>query len=198
MAQFDTSSIENFDAMTSEEKLNAILNADIPEQVDMSKYILKDQFDKKVSELNSQNKKLKEQMNAEQQKKVEEDEAKASEAQKFADLESKYNELLKNSTLKEHTISLTGLGFDEKLAGETATAIVDGDATKLFANMKKFLETYRKSIEKELMDKTPGVNGNGGQGQTEDDLAVRKAKELFGNNAGTGKTYTDVMSHYKK
>lgn len=197
MAQFDTSTIENFDAMTAEEKLDALLKADIPEQVDMSKYILKDQFDKKVSDLNSQNKKLKDQMNAEQQKKIEEDEAKAAEAQKFADLESKYQELLKNSTLKEHTISLTGLGFDEKLAGETANAIVDGDASKLFANMKKFLENYRKSVEKELMDKTPNPGGNAGNSGDEDP-AVKKAKALFGNNVGTGKTYSDVLAHYKK
>lgn len=198
MAQFDTSTIENFDAMTAEEKLDALLKADIPEQVDMSKYILKDQFDKKVSDLNSQNKKLKDQMNAEQQKKIEEDEAKAAEAQKFADLESKYQELLKNSTLKEHTISLTGLGFDEKLAGETANAIVDGDASKLFANMKKFLENYRKAVEKELMDKTPGPGGNAGNAGEGEDPAIKKAKALFGNNAGTGKTYADVLSHYKK
>lgn len=198
MAQFDTSTIENFDAMTAEEKLDALLKADIPEQVDMSKYILKDQFDKKVSDLNSQNKKLKDQMNAEQQKKIEEDEAKAAEAQKFADLESKYQELLKNSTLKEHTISLTGLGFDEKLAGETANAIVDGDASKLFANMKKFLENYRKAVEKELMDKTPGPGGNAGKAGDDEDPAVKKAKALFGNNVGTGKTYADVLSHYKK
>lgn len=197
MAQFDTSTIENFDAMTAEEKLDALLKADIPEQVDMSKYILKDQFDKKVSDLNSQNKKLKDQMNAEQQKKIEEDEAKAAEAQKFADLESKYQELLKNSTLKEHTISLTGLGFDEKLAGETANAIVDGDASKLFANMKKFLENYRKAVEKELMDKTPGPGGNAGD-PAEEDPAIKKAKAMFGNNAGTEKTYADVLSHYKK
>lgn len=198
MAQFDTSTIENFDAMTAEEKLDALLKADIPEQVDMSKYILKDQFDKKVSDLNSQNKKLKDQMNAEQQKKIEEDEAKAAEAQKFADLENKYQELLKNSTLKEHTISLTGLGFDEKLAGETANAIVDGDASKLFANMKKFLENYRKSIEKELMDKTPGPGGSAGNAGEDEDPAIKKAKALFGNNAGTGKTYSDVLAHYKK
>lgn len=197
MAQFDTSTIENFDAMTAEEKLDALLKAEIPEQVDMSKYILKDQFDKKVSDLNSQNKKLKDQMNAEQQKKIEEDEAKAAEAQKFADLESKYQELLKNSTLKEHTISLTGLGFDEKLAGETANAIVDGDASKLFANMKKFLENYRKSVEKELMDKTPNPGGNA-ENSGDEDPAVKKAKALFGNNVGTGKTYSDVLAHYKK
>lgn len=198
MAQFDTSTIENFDAMTAEEKLDALLKAEIPEQVDMSKYILKTQFDQKVSDLNSQNKKLKDQMNAEQQKKVEEDEAKAAEAQKFADLESKYQELLKNSTLKEHTINLTGLGFDEKLAGETANAIVDGDASKLFANMKKFLENYRKAVEKELMDKTPGPGGNAGKAGDDEDPAVKKAKALFGNNVGTGKTYADVLSHYKK
>ena len=197
MAQFDVSVIDGFESMTTEQKLEALLNAEIPEQVDMSKFILKDQFDKKVSELNSQNKKLKDQMSADQQKKIEDEEAKQAEAQKFADLESKYNALLKNSTLKEHTISLSSLGFDEKLAAETATAIVDNDTTKLFANLKKFLETYKKSIEKDLMDKTPNPGGRAG-GTDDEDAAVKIARRLRGDKSSGSKTYTDVLSHYTK
>ena len=198
MANISTENIAGFDEMTPEQKVEALLGVEIPEQVDLSGYVKKSVFDAKAAEASNLSKQLKGKMSEDEQRKAAEDEAKQAEAQKFADLESKYNELLKNSTLKEHTISLTGLGFDEKLAGETATAIVDGDATKLFANMKKFLESYRKSIEKELMDKTPGVSGNGGQNQSEDDLAIKKAKELFGNKAGVGKNYADVMSHYFK
>lgn len=196
MAQFDVSQIDGFDGMTAEEQVKALLDAEIPESVDMSKFVSKELFDKKVSELAGTNKKLKDQMNADQQKKVEEEEAKQAEAQRFKDLESKYNELLKASTLKEHTISLTGLGFDEKLAGETATAIVDGDAAKLFANMKKFLGEYEKAIEKKLMDKTP--NPGGSSGKDEEDAAIKKAKALYGDKSGADKNYADILGHYKK
>ncbi|MCR5091028.1 MAG: hypothetical protein K6C08_16130 [Oscillospiraceae bacterium] len=196
MAQFDPSTIEGFEGMTAEQKVEALLSAEIPEDVDLSKFISKDQFDKKVSELNGQNKKLKDQMNAEQQKKVEEDEAKQQEAQKFADLESKYQELLKASTLKEHTISLTGLGFEEKLAGDTAAAIADGDAAKLFKNMKTFLDGFRKSVEKELMDRTPGIGGSGGKSSEETDRAVELAKGLVSSGKKTGEGYSGVMKNY--
>lgn len=197
MAQFDTSQIEGFEGMSAEEQVKALLGAEIPDAVDLSKYVSKEQFDKKVSDLSSANKKLKDQMNEDQQKKLEEEEAKQQEAQKFADLESKYQELLKQSTLKEHTISLNGLGFDDKLAADTATAIVDGDAAKLFKNMKTFLEGFRKSVEKELMDKNPGVNGNGGGGSSkEEDKAVELAKSIGKVGADNAKGYGDVMKNY--
>lgn len=198
MANISTESIAGFDEMTPEQKVEALLGVEIPEQVDLSGYVKKSVFDAKAAEASNLSKQLKGKMSEDEQRKAAEEEAKQAEAQKFADLESKYQELLKNSTLKEHTISLTGLGFDEKLAGETANAIVDGDASKLFANMKKFLENYRKAVEKELMDKTPGPGGNAGKAGDDEDLAVKKAKALFGNNVGTGKTYADVLSHYKK
>lgn len=198
MAQFDVSQIEGFDGMTAEEQVKALLGAEIPEAVDLSKFVSKEVYDKSISDLNSKNKKLKDQMNEEQQKKLADEEAKQQEAQKFADLESKYQELLKQSTLKEHTISLNGLGFDDKLAADTATAIVDGDAAKLFKNMKTFLEGFRKSVEKELMDKNPGVNGNGGQNKEEADKAVEFAKGLLGSKKETGTGYSDVMKQYSR
>jgi hypothetical protein len=197
MAQFDVSQIEGFDGMTAEEQVKALLGAEIPEAVDLSKFVSKEVYDKSISDLNSKNKKLKDQMNEEQQKKLADEEAKQQEAQKFADLESKYQELLKNSTLKEHTISLNGLGFDDKLAADTAAAIVDGDAAKLFKNMKTFLEGFRKSVEKELMDKNPGVNGNGGGGSSkEEDKAVELAKSIGKVGADNAKGYGDVMKNY--
>lgn len=198
MAQFDTSQIEGFEGMSAEEQVKALLGAEIPDAVDLSKYVSKEQFDKKVSDLSSANKKLKDQMNEDQQKKLEEEEAKQQEAQKFKELEDKYNELMKSSTLKEHTLSLTGLGFDEKLASDTAAAIVDGDAEKLFKNMKTFLDGFRKSVEKELMDKNPGVKGNGGGSSKEEDKAVELAKSLGGPTNAASKDYNDVMKRYTR
>ena len=198
MAQFDTSTIEGFDGMTAEEKVEALLGAEIPENVDLSKFISKETFDKKVSDLNAQNKKLKDQMTEEQQKKLADEEVKQQEKQKFEDLESKYNALVKTSTLNAHTISLTGLGFDDKLAAETATAIVDGDAEKLFKNMRTFLDGFRKTVEKELMDRTPGIKGNGGKASEEADKAVEIAMGLVGSKKETGTGFDNVMKQYAR
>lgn len=75
MAQFDTSTIEGFDGMTAEQKLDALLNAEIPDKVDLSLYVSKETFDKKASEAASLSKQLKEKMSEDDKKKLEADEA---------------------------------------------------------------------------------------------------------------------------
>ena len=49
MPTIDTTTIEGFDAMSAEEKLAAVLQIEIPEKVDLTKYIAKSTFDKKAS-----------------------------------------------------------------------------------------------------------------------------------------------------
>ena len=198
MANISTESIEGFEGMTPEEKVEALLKLDIPEEVDLSGYVKNSVFDAKAAEASDLSKKLKGKLSEDEQRKAAEEEAKQQEAQKFKELEDKYNELMKSSTLKEHTLSLTGLGFDEKLASDTAAAIVDGDAEKLFKNMKTFLDGFRKSVEKELMDKNPGVKGNGGGSSKEEDKAVELAKSLGGPTNAASKDYNDVMKRYTR
>lgn len=198
MANISTESIEGFEGMTPEEKVEALLKLDIPEEVDLSGYVKKSVFDAKAAEASDLSKKLKGKLSEDEQRKAAEEEAKQQEAQKFKELEDKYNELMKSSTLKEHALSLTGLGFDEKLASDTAAAIVDGDAEKLFKNMKTFLDGFRKSVEKELMDKNPGVKGNGGGSSKEEDKAVELAKSLGGPTNAASKDYNDVMKRYTR
>lgn len=198
MANISTESIEGFEGMTPEEKVEALLKLDIPEEVDLSGYVKKSVFDAKAAEASDLSKKLKGKLSEDEQRKAAEEEAKQQEAQKFKELEDKYNELMKSSTLKEHALSLNGLGFDEKLASDTAAAIVDGDAEKLFKNMKTFLDGFRKSVEKELMDKNPGVKGNGGGSSKEEDKAVELAKSLGGPTNAASKDYNDVMKRYTR
>ena len=196
--KIDVSTIEGFDTMTAEQKLEALMGLEVPDKVDTSKMVSKELFDRKASELAEANKKLKSKMTEDEQKQAEIAEAAEAAAKEKEALLARVAELEKNNTLREYTLGFSNLGFDEKLAAETANLFEEKDSVKFFTNMKKFLENYKKSIEKELMDKTPGVSGNGGQSQSEDDLAIKKAKELFGNNAGVGKNYADVMSHYFK
>ena len=198
MANISPESIAGFADMTPEQKVEAVLSVDIPEAVDLSGYVKKSVFDAKAAEASDLSKKLKGKMSEGEQRKAAEEEAKAAEAQKFADLENKYNALVKTSTLKEHTISLTGLGFDDKLAAETATAIVDGDAEKLFKNMRTFLDGFRKTVEKELMDRTPGIKGNGGKASEEADKAVEIAMGLVGSKKETGTGFNNVMKQYAR
>lgn len=50
MPNIDVSTIQGFDAMSADEKVNALLSYEIPEAVDMTKYVSKETFDKKASE----------------------------------------------------------------------------------------------------------------------------------------------------
>lgn len=196
--KIDVSTIEGFDTMTAEQKLEALMELEVPDKVDTSKMVSKELFDRKASELAEANKKLKSKMSEDEQKQAEIAEAAEAAAKEKEALLARVAELEKNNTLREYTLGFSNLGFDEKLAAENANLFEEKDSVKFFANMKKFLENYEKAIEKKLMDKTPGPGGNAGKAGEEDDPAIKKAKALFGNNAGTGKTYADIMSHYKK
>ena len=68
--------------------------------------------------------------------------------------------------LSERKSKLLAMGYDETLANETATAMVDGDMDKVLANQNKYLEAQKKVIQADAMRKTPrpatGDDGNGG------------------------------------
>lgn len=198
MAQIDVTQIVGFEEMTAEQKLDALMKLEVPDKVDLSGYVKKSVFDAKAAEASDLSKKLKGKMTEDEQKQAEIAEAAEAAAKEKEALLARVAELEKNNTLREYTLGFTNLGFDEKLAAETANLFEEKDSVKFFANMKKFLESYEKAIEKKLMDKTPGPGGNAGKAGEDEDPAIKKAKALFGNNVGTGKTYADVLSHYKK
>ena len=202
----DTSIIDGFDAMTAEQKVEALLGVEIPDPIDLEQYVPKDIYNKKSTEaanlsrqLKSKTEEAKALMSEEQQKQAALAEAKEADEREKEELRNRISELEKNNTLREYTMSFTSLGLEEKLASDTATAFVDGDSAKVFANLKKFLEMYKKSIEADLMSKTPAPNGAGGSsGANGKDAAVAKARELAGARAGTSKSYNDIMGNYMK
>ena len=51
MAKIDVSTIEGFEGMSAEQKVEALMKIEVPEKVDMSGFIAKSQFDKTASEL---------------------------------------------------------------------------------------------------------------------------------------------------
>lgn len=95
------------------------------------------------------------------------DEAAAAAQKEEQDRLVKENADLKRSiALSERKSKLLAMGYDETLAAETATAMVDGDMDKVLANQNKYLEAQKKVIQAGAMRKTPrpatGDDGNGG------------------------------------
>ena len=192
MATIDTKVISGFDEMTVEQKLDALLKTEIPEAVDLTKYVLKDTFDKKASEAASLSKQLKERMSDEELKSAES-------AKALEEMKTELENLRKEKTVSEYTAKYIALGYDKELATETAKAMQEGNMAKVFENGEKHRQAMEKKIKEELLNGTPKPGGShGGNGKTDDEkFAVKKAKELAKSRHGNDKSYNEIMSKYK-
>lgn len=157
MAKVDVTKIEGYDKMTPEEKIKA-LEAYETEDPDMSGYVKKEVFDKTASELAAKKKELTEKLTEDEQKKIKEQEERE-------ELENKYNKLLHETEVSKNKAKLLGMGYDEKLAEETAEAMASGEMDKVFANQKKHLDAFEKKVRAEALKNTPKPTP-GGDGKT--------------------------------
>lgn len=153
MAKIDVTQIEGYAEMSAEDKLKALEGFDIPDP-DYSSYVKKDVFDKTASELAGVKKQLKDKM-------TDDEAAKQKEQEEREELQSKYDKLLRESEISKHKAKLLGLGYDEKLADETAEAMADGDMEKVFANQKKHLDSVEKRVRADALKDTPKPTPDG-------------------------------------
>lgn len=154
MAKIDVTAIEGYSNMTAEQKVAALEALSLPDP-DYSGYVPKSQFDKASSELAAKKRELAERMSAEEQAQLA-----AKEAQE--DLQNKYTALLRETTIAKHKARLLGLGYEEKLAEDTAQAIADGDVDKVFTNQKLHQEAFEKTIRSAVLADTPRPVPDGG------------------------------------
>ena len=147
MAKIDVTLIEGYENMSVEEKLKALEAFNIPDP-DYSGHVKKEVFDKTASEVAALKKQLKEKM-------TDDEVAKQKELEERQELQTKYEALLRKSEVAENKAKLVALGYDEKLADETAEAMVDGDLEKVFNNQRKHLDTFEKRVRAEALKDTP-------------------------------------------
>lgn len=189
MPTIDTSTIEGFESMPAEEQVKALLGLEIPDKVDLAGFIPKAQFDKVSSELAEAKKTIR-------SKQTDDEAAKAQAAAERKELEDKYAELLRKSTIAEHTAKFIAMpGYDEKLAHETAEALFNGDMEKVFANQQKANAEYEKKLRADLVKKDPKPEGAGGDGAEEDE-AVSLARKLGKQRADALKSANEGIKHY--
>lgn len=123
-----------------------------------------------------------------------EDEANAAAQKEEHDRLAQENADLKRSiALSERKAKLLAMGYDESLATETATAMVDGDMDKVMANQSKYLEVQKKAIQADHMRKTPrpaaGSENTGGM-----DYAKKIAEAQAGGNLTAVAYYTRLKA----
>jgi hypothetical protein len=136
MAKIDTTKIEGYENMSSDEKLAALESFEIPE-ADYTGWVKKDVFDTTASELA----KVKRERNGAEKEK--------------GDLETRLIELERKdkiSTTKDQYISS---GFSPELALATAEAFVDGNMETVLQNVKKFAENLATEVEDKALKGTP-------------------------------------------
>lgn len=157
--KIDLSLIEGYETMSAEDKLKALeafefdtseldrLKADNQKQ--------KDLITKYTGQISSMKKAETEGLSAAEKKAKEQEEA-------MLDLQAKYDELLKASTISGYVAKYISLGYDEALATESANALVDGDMEKVFANSEKFKASLEKQYKAEAARSMPKPDGKGG------------------------------------
>lgn len=150
--KFDTSKIENFDNLTADELKGIISKIDIPEEIDLSQYVSKELFDKTASELSAAKKTIKNNMSEDEALKLQLEQEQKEKDELISSLQRKIK-------ISEDTSNLLKLGYDEKLAVETAEAISDGDTAKVFSNMQKYKSELEKNIKAEYVKGTPRPQG---------------------------------------
>ena len=187
--KISTDSIQGFAEMSDADKVTALLGLDIPDPVDMSQFVDKKVFDAKATEAANLSKQLKAKMTDDE----------AAKAQADADrkaLEEKYTELLRKSTIAEHTARFIAMpGYDEKLARETAEALFDGNMDKVFENQQKANAAYEKKLRAEMVKQDPKPDGAGGDDKKEDS-AVEYARNLGKQRADALKSANEGLKHY--
>lgn len=179
--KIDTSKIENYANLSVEEKLKALEAAEF----DTSGYVEKALFDKKASEAAEAARKLKEKQT---------DDEKAAEAAKQRDEE--FKALQRKVAVTEYKAQYLAMGYDEKLAQETAEAVFDGDMKKVFANQASFNKAYETKLRADIVKGDPKPGGAGASGGVEKTEAEKLAEKIGKTDSEAAKTYSDVMKNY--
>ena len=127
-------------------------------------------LDKRIRQLEAENAKLKQSVtNASadaskwkkqlQDKMTEEEKAKAEQDAAHAAMQEELEALRNERNVAKHKAELTEIGFDSELAQETAEAINAGDTAKLFAGIRKFIESHDKAIRSQSLMSNPVLSG---------------------------------------
>lgn len=120
-----------------------------------------DKLKRALSKANSDAANFKKQL---REKQTAEETAQQEQAEMLEKLTQQNAELTRKISLSERTTKLLAMGYDEKLALDTATAMVDGDMDKVIANQALYIEAREKSIKADQMRNTPRPTAGATQG----------------------------------
>ena len=173
------------EGMTLEDIENALKDIDLPTDNSAELDRLKNALSKSNSEAADLKKQLRDKMSAEEIKAKED-------AEKYDEVVKERDALLREKTILGHKTQYLALGYDEKLANETAEAMVAGELDKVFANQKKHLDSMEKKIRADVLKDTPTPEG----GKGSDEITKEKFSKM--SIAEQFKFSTEHPEEYKK
>jgi hypothetical protein len=188
MAKIDVTKIAGYNELSLEEKLAALESFEYEDNANELER-MKNAVSKSNSEAAEWRRKHNALLTEEEQKKQAADEELVMLREKVAAME-------KATSISEHKAKFIGLGYDEKLAAETAVALVDGNFDKVFSNTEKFKADLEKRIKAEALMgmPTPDGNTNKGASVTKEQFAgmgYSERNKLFTENKAL---YTELMN----
>lgn len=161
------------EGMTLEEVDAALADVNMP--VDNSAEVerLKTALSKSNSEAAESKRQLREKLSA--------DELKAKEdAEEMERLRAENANLIREKTISTYKASYLSIGYDDKLADETAKAIVDGKFDKVLENQKKHIDSVEKRIRADVLKDTPKPEGgSSSETMTKEKLRGMSANERY-------------------
>ena len=158
------------EGMTAEEIETALADVEMPVDNTAEVERLKTALSKSNSEAAESKRQLREKMSA--------DEIKAKEdAEEMERLRTENANLIREKTISIYKASYLGIGYDDKLAEETARAIVDGKFDKVFENQKKHLDAVEKKVRQDVLKDTPRPEG----GSSSETMTKEKFREMSAN-----------------
>ena len=136
------------EGMTLEEIEAALAEVEFPEDLSTEVERLKT-VNSKLSSENADWKRKHREALSEEERKAQEN------ADLLKQLQDRNAELERESGLAKHKAKFLGMGSEESLASDAATAMVDGDMEKLFAYQQKHQEAFEKKIRADALKGTP-------------------------------------------
>lgn len=177
MAQIDVSAIENFDSMTAEEKVTALLGFQFDDGADKLKAAeenaakLKAAMDKASSEAAGYKKQLNAKLSDEERAKQENESAMKAMQDELAALKQE-------KRISDAKTVFLGGGFDETTAADAANAFVEADLTKMSAALKKYRDAIETATKSRLMAENPKPDSGDSNDADGKDDATKLAESL--------------------
>ena len=183
--KIDTTNIEGYAEMTTEQKLAALEAFEYDDHAEEL-----EQLRNSKTKANAEAAEWKRKHN---ERLTEEEKAAAEREAKWAEMEAKLAAMEKEKLESTYKASYLALGYEEELATDTAKAMAAGDMAKVFANQKKAAEAAEQKFRAEAMKNTPTPDGNGGGKPNANEV---DAKNLGKARAESRKDSDDILKHY--